>query len=310
MPGGTLDPRALLKYSVPLFILPAMLKAAILTAADGSAIDYYEIAVRQVMQQILPLPFASTTIWAYGSAAHPNTVSSPAYTIEASFGRHVRVEWINGLTRANGSFLPHLLPVDQTLHWANPPGPPDERGLNPQQYRGPVPMITHLHGGHAKQDSDGYPEAWYLPNANNLSAFVKFGTWYERFRAQAEQRLDQKWEPGTAVFQYANDQRATTLWYHDHTLGMTRVNIYAGLAGFYLLRGGLNDLEGDELPKPAPKLGDQPGTQYYEIPLMIQDRSFEANGSLFYPNNRAFFEGLNERDLRILTPMQGCRKHE
>lgn len=67
-----------------------------------------------------------------------------------------------------------------------------------------------------------------------------------------------------------NDQPASTLWYHDHSLGVTRLNVYAGLAGFYLLR--------DES---EPEL-DLPGGEY-EIPLVLQDRTFNDDGSLFYP---------------------------
>jgi len=93
-----------------------------------------------------------------------------------------------------------------------------------------------------------------------------------------------------AVFQYQNDQRASTLWFHDHTLGMTRANVYAGPAGFYLLRGGPDDLPAGVLPGPAPRLGDPAGTRYYEIPIAVQDRSFNADGSLFYPASRTFFD--------------------
>jgi spore coat protein A len=92
------------------------------------------------------------------------------------------------------------------------------------------------------------------------------------------------------VFEYPNDQRATTMWYHDHTLGMTRLNVYAGPAGFYLLRRGPGDLPDPLLPGPAPQLGDAEGTRYYEIPLAIQDRSFNDDGSLFYPDTRRFFD--------------------
>ena len=94
------------------------------------------------------------------------------------------------------------------------------------------------------------------------------------------------------MVQYDNDQPAGTLWYHDHTLGMTRVNVYAGPAGFYLLRGGAFDTPPGALPGPAPALGDAAGTRYYEIPLAIQDRSFRVDGSLFYPDSRAFFDGF------------------
>jgi len=58
--------------------------------------------------------------------------NAPSLTIEARWGRPVRVKWINGLKDANGGFLPHLLPVDPTLHWANPPGGAAGRDMRPQ----------------------------------------------------------------------------------------------------------------------------------------------------------------------------------
>ena len=58
--------------------------------------------------------------------------------------------------------------------------------------------------------------------------------------------------PARAVFQYPNDQRPATLWYHDHALGMTRLNVYAGPAGFYLVRSSGDDVAA-RLPKPAPQ---------------------------------------------------------
>src|SRR4030043_16291 len=92
----------------------------------------------------------------------------------------------------------------------------------------------------------------------------------------------------TSVYEYANDQRATTLWFHDHALGITRLNVYAGMAGFWLLRDEVEDAL--NLPGPAPRLNDAPGTKYYEIPIAIQDRSFNVDGSLFYPDSREFFD--------------------
>jgi bilirubin oxidase len=163
-----------------------------------------------------------------------------------------------------------------------------------------VPIVTHLHGGHSTEESDGFPEAWYLPAANNIpSGYATAGSFYDTFKAKAEGLLGQPWTPGSAVFQYDNDQRAATIWYHDHSLGMTRSNVYAGPAGFYLLRGGPSDGVVGTLPGPAPALGDPPGLRYYEIPLAIQDRSFNDDGSLFYPDNRAFFEGLEPSQLQI-----------
>ncbi len=297
--GGNLDPSSIPKYTVPLLIPPAMPRAG---RSRRAPFDYYEIAVRQFQQYILPqgMGLPPTTAWGYGSIAFPGTVAQggsfnyPSFTIEARHGRPVRVNWINGLVKKNGHFLPHILPVDQTLHWANPPGGlemRDMRGIDPTPYRGPVPIVTHVHGAHAHEESDGYPEAWFLPAAKNIPrGYATTGTWYDTFAAKFRSTFRQGWDPGAAVFQYPNDQRASTLWYHDHTLGMTRLNVYAGPAGFYLLRGGPNDLPGGVLPGPAPALGDPPGLRYHEIPIAIQDRSFNSDGSLFFPSSRQFFD--------------------
>ena len=304
--GGTLDPLEIRKYQTPLVIPPAMPRTSRTRGRAGRAIDYYEIAVRQFEQQILPVHHPATKVWSYGSVNHPGTFNYPAFTIEAGWRSPVRVKWVNDLVDSNGSFLPHLLAVDPTLHWANPPGGREGRDMRPTfsetpgPYTGPVPIVTHLHGSAGVGDeSDGFAEAWYLPKAANIDPrFAKVGTWYKYFRTKAQRKFGQAWTPGTAVFQYPNDHRAATLWYHDHTLGMTRVNVYAGPAGFYLVRGGPDDQVIDSrfgtkavLPGPAPALGDPKGVAYYEIPIAVQDRSFNDDGSLFYPDSRAFFDG-------------------
>ncbi|HET9249047.1 MAG TPA: multicopper oxidase [Actinomycetota bacterium] len=300
--GGSLDPADIARYRMPMVIPPAMPR----TGARGRNLQYYEIAVRQFRQQILPSSLPPTTVWSYGSVHHPGTFHYPAFTIEAAWRTPVRVKWVNDLVDANGDFLPHLLPVDPTLHWANPPGGVEGRDMRPVfdetpgPYTGPVPIVTHLHGAAGVGDeSDGYAEAWYLPKAANIDPrYAKVGTWYKYFRIKAQQKFGQAWTPGSAVFQYPNDHRAATLWYHDHTLGMTRANVYAGPAGFYLVRGGPDDQVMDTrtgtkatLPGPAPALGDPPDTRHYEIPIAIQDRSFNDDGSLFYPDSREFFDG-------------------
>ena len=81
------------------------------------------------------------------------------------------------------------------------------------------------------------PRGLVSPAASNLGSFTASGSFFDVFKGYRRPSAP-AWTPGSAVFQYANDQRATTLWYHDHTLGMTRQNVYAGPAGFYLLRGG------------------------------------------------------------------------
>jgi len=295
LPGGSLDPNTIPKYQTPLVIPPAMPRTRRVRGTNGEMIEYYEIGVRQFQQQILPASLPATTVWSYGSVNHPGTFNYPSFTIEAKTDSPVRVRWINELMDANRNYLPHLLPVDQTLHWANPPGPRDSSGMSPAPYTGPVPMVTHVHGAHTTDESDGYTEAWYLPDAANIPpGYFRQGTWYKFFRDKFASAQGHKWRRGSASFQYPNSQRATTLWFHDHTLGMTSRNVYAGPAGFYLLRGGSQDLPLSVLPGPAPSQGDQPGLRYYEIPIAIQDRAFNLDGALFYPDNRAFFEGLNQ----------------
>jgi FtsP/CotA-like multicopper oxidase with cupredoxin domain len=333
VPGGSLDPNSIPKYVTPLVIPPVM-------DNTGTAEDY-EIAVRQFQQQILPggiwdavsgssYGFPATTIWSYGPAADgapdssalgggagiapaPNSqFNYPSYTFETIADVPVAVRWINDLVDENGNYLPHLLPVDQTLHWANPPmdcrdgnGRTDCSGDDPAFYTGPVPIVTHVHGAHVDPHSDGYPEAWWLPAANNIPAgYATKGTLFDDATGANDG------EAGYADYLYRQDQPATTLWYHDHSLGMTRLNVYAGPAGFWLIRGGKYDKIKDTftnnfavLPGPAPVAGQTvlelnvPGdpvrSSIREIPIVIQDRSFNADGSLYYPDNRAFFEELN-----------------
>ncbi len=329
VPGGTLNPTTIPKYVTPLVIPPVMNNA-------GMA-NEYDIAVRQFQQQILPAPLPATTVWSYGPTADPvpaiapaatSQFNYPAYTIETTAGMPVSVRWRNELVAidpATGfpcdggacepTFLQHLLPVDQTLHWANPPatgcvhGAPNRTDCStdrPEPYLGPVPIVTHLHGAHVEPHSDGYPEAWWLPAASNIPpSYATEGSFFDDSKGQLPVNS------GWADYLYRNDQPATTLWYHDHSLGMTRSNVYAGPAGFWLIRGGANGdanvvdsttLLPGVLPGPAPVAGqgvlplNTPGNAVRnairEIPIVIQDRSFNSDGSLFYPPERAFFEGI------------------
>jgi len=316
IPGGTLDSGDVTKFVTPMLIPPVMPRAAVLRAPGGKPVDYYEISMKQISQQILPAGMPQTTVWGYGGkAAQSNrgllVHNAPSLTIEAMVNRPVRVKWINELLDAGGNFRPHLLPVDQTLHWANPPGGTADRDSRPTftetpgPYTGPVPIVTHVHGAvGVHDDSDGYAEAWYLPDADNIPAgYATEGTWYDFFAGKAARDYGVTWGAGFATFQYPNQNRAATIWYHDHTLGMTRLNVYAGPAGFYLIRGGpagdkavLDSRTGQTavLPGPAPREGDKfpPNKPYREIPIAIQDRAFNADGSLFYPDSRVFFDGI------------------
>ena len=199
--GGSLDPTSIPKYATPLLVPPVMPRAGTLTDPGGKPVDYYEISMRQFEQQILPAGLPKTTVWGYGAVAAQSKRglkihNAPSLTIEAKWKRPVRVKWINELKDAGGNFLPHLLPVDPTLHWANPPGGEPGRDMRPTftetpgPYTGPVPIVTHVHGAvGVADDSDGYAEAWYLPDANDLGGFARVGTWYEFFRQKAAGRL-------------------------------------------------------------------------------------------------------------------------
>ncbi|MGB5261820.1 MAG: multicopper oxidase domain-containing protein [Gammaproteobacteria bacterium] len=342
LPGGTLDPLTIPKYVTPLVIPPVMKSTSVDTNTGANLNDDYDIAVRQFQQQILPggiwstLPgctgqncaFPPTTVWSYGPAADtapavaPDPASQfnyPAYTVENTVNTATTVDWINDLVDANGNYLPHLLPIDRSLHWANPEQlscldpaktkdcrpDPANGGVLLRPYKGPVPIVTHVHGAHVGPESDGYPEAWWLPDANNIPAgYATTGTLVNQYATPTNNVA------GQASFSYPNDQPSTTLWYHDHTLGMTRNNVYAGPAGFWLIRdpgapnSGETGLVSGTLPGPAPTAGQQvlelnvPGdpvrAAIREIPVVIQDRAFNADGSLFYPANRAFFEGLGD----------------
>lgn len=260
-----LNGAAIPKYQSPLLVPGAM---------PAAAPNYYELAIRQFHQQMLPPGYPTTRVAGYGALGDAGTFVTPALPIVAQANETVRVRWINDQRNADGTFQPHILGSEMFpdhVMWANPPGPIDSHGKqfvhNP--YLGPVPIVTHLHGGQSEQQSDGHPLTWYLPAANNLQGFYTSGTLYNGFKALAAQQ-GLAWQDGDAVFEYWNDI-ATLLWCHDHTMGLTEYNVYAGFAGGYLVRGGAFDL-------PAGALPESP----YEIPLVIQDRSFKPDGSLLF----------------------------
>jgi spore coat protein A len=131
-----------------------------------------------------------------------------------------------------------FLPNDPTLMGAVMPGEP-------------VPMVTHLHGGENHPQFDGTPLQWFTNGGETGPHYI------------------------TNTFTYYNEQRASMIWYHDHALGNTRTNVYAGLAGIYFIR---DDQDTGEADNP---LGLPAGP--HELPLVLQDKIFNANGSFFYP---------------------------
>jgi spore coat protein A len=129
----------------------------------------------------------------------------------------------------------------------------------------PVPVAVHLHGGHTPTDSDGFPTDLVLPAAGWAATDGSNG----HHHAGAAQHGGDV-SSGQRDYVYPHGQRAATLWYHDHRMDFTGPQVYRGLAGFHLV----HDDEEDALPLPR---GER------DIPLMIVDRAFEADGSFRYP---------------------------
>jgi len=272
----TLDP-----LTIPKFV-NQLVKPPVYVPTTVSGVDYYTVDMTNFTQQILPPPFPETEVWGYGGIVDYNPLTglyndyfrfAPGATFEATRGTPISVTWQNKITSS------HMFAVDPTLHWANPNTinmtrvmelamqgiypmfPPGYNGSiisgNPEGYnaQSPVPLIPHLHGGEVHSTSDGHPEAWFTYNGMRGDAFnlTAVGTG----------------NPNEARFYYPNQQPPTTLWYHDHALGITRINVMSGLAGFYLLRD-----TADTTPLPFGS---------YEYPIVIQDRSFNVDGSMWFP---------------------------
>ncbi len=102
-----------------------------------------------------------------------------------------------------------------------------------------VRAVVHLHGSRVPAESDGYPGSWFVPGKSSVCF-------------------------------YPNQQDAATLWYHDHAMGINRLNIYAGLFGLFLIRDAFED----GLGLPAGR---------FEIPLVLCDRLFDREGQFLYP---------------------------
>jgi spore coat protein A, manganese oxidase len=226
----------------PQFVNPLPIPAVV----DARAGGLFSLDITQFEQNLgLVNPMNNqpllTKVWGYNG-------TYPGPTIITWKDRSINVFWNNKLVDELSRPLAHLLRVDTTIMWAL-------SGVeNWQQYG--VPVVTHLHGGHSESASDGLPDAWFTPNFSRTGpGFVK----------------------GDRVpYTYSNSQAAATLWYHDHALGITRLNAYAGLAGFYII----TDQHEADL-KAANQLPASP----YDIGLAIQDKSFTADGQLYYPSD-------------------------
>jgi spore coat protein A len=240
-----LDPLTQLKFVRPL---PNPLAPNYIFQPSGtdpaSGLPLYDIRAEQISHDAGLVDPASgralrMTAWAYGTPTQPAVF--PGYSFNVRRNQQFRVRFSNGLSSTR---YPADVPVDQTLDWADPLNSGNPANV---PYTGPVPLVTHQHGGRTDYLSDGLPDAWATPgNAITGRLF-------------------------NPLYTYDNRQEATQLWYHDHTVGVTRLNVYMGLAGHYFIRDANEDLL--RLPKYP-----------YEVPLVIQDRQFMSNGELVYPS--------------------------
>jgi spore coat protein A len=248
-PVPLLDAAAQPKFTCPL---PNPLSAINRFVPTGPGSKAYTLRIREFQSNIglvdgkgKPL---TTVLWGYGTELQAPT--SPARTLSVRSGSSIQVTYINELLNGNKP-LAHRLPLDTTLMWANP------GNLGGQA---PVPLVAHRHGGAETQRgySDGLPDAWATPDAN--------GDRLPDFRGRLY----------STPYIFANAQEAGHLWFHDHALGVTRLNVSMGLAGNYLIRDANEDylIQRNMLPAPA-----------YELPLMIQDKMFDRTGKVFYPSS-------------------------
>jgi hypothetical protein len=186
------------------------------------------------------------------------TCTWPGKTFEVTSGTGLTVTWMNDIKKG-----PYLLTsafgesiVDTSLHWAFSLVGYTDCNITTCG----LPIITHVHGGHTDAIYDGNAENFFTRN-NKI--------------------VGPPWEgkllPDGSIppFTYENSQNAALIWYHDHTLGITRLNVYSGLAGFYLIRDNY-DTGKAKNPLTLP-------TYPHETALVIQDRMFKLSGELFYP---------------------------
>ncbi|WP_394829469.1 carbohydrate-binding protein [Pendulispora albinea] len=253
-----LDPNTIPKFAHELPI-PGELAPTFVTSGGRIIRQEFTVSVAQTSVQMLPPGFPDTTVMAYGgnlkipgSAATEFGRTVPGPVMENTRGLPTRVFWRNQITTN------HFLPIDPTLHWANPnfinpPEPP----FNPfppgySKALSNVPLVTHNHGLVVLSGFDGVAEEWFTN-----SPLVTGPSFVSR------------------DYDKPNEQPGTQLFYHDHTMGMTRIGLYSGLLGTgYFIRDPNSPL--DKSTSPLPK-------DAFEIPLVFQDRAFFTDGELNFP---------------------------
>jgi spore coat protein A len=244
------------------------------------------LTMREFQASVMPSSFVPATgaytgtwVWGYRAGDEP---TNPAGTyigpvIVAERGQPTQIKFVNELTADHIAWREW---TDQTLHWADPlndganqcmmdivPGQPPS-GYCADHYGGSIPAVPHLHGGEQPPEIDGGPEQWFTADGGHVG-----NAYYSKDGLGAK---------NYCIYRYLNVQEAAPLWFHDHLLGGTRLNVYAGLAGAYVLTD-----PGLPLPTGLHPAGLQQGDSGpvdYLIPLVLQDRMFDTNGQLYFPN--------------------------
>jgi spore coat protein A, manganese oxidase len=217
---------------------------------EGVVLNAYQITQETGLIDPTTKARLKTTVFGYGTTQ--SKASWPGPTIEARYTVPATVQWANKLVDIKShpfSTMDGRSVLDKSLHWAYSL----EGYKNHTVEANGIPILTHLHGIHADPRYDGHPDKFFGPNFA-----VKGPDWQDE------------------DYVYPNDQTSATLWYHDHSLGITRLNVYAGLSGFYLVRDSQDTGQSDN------KLGLPAGE--FEKVYSIQDRMFKKDGSLFYPS--------------------------
>jgi spore coat protein A, manganese oxidase len=195
--------------------------------------DFYQITIGEFTDTLHP-QLGPTRLWGYRDTTNP-VPRHLGGVILARRGTPVRIRFTNTLP------TPHIIPVDITIPHANE-----------AQNR----TATHLHGGLVPWISDGGPFAWFTPTGRGGASFLN---------GPGSVLDNPLMAPGQADYYYPNDQSFRLVWYHDHAVGITRLNAYAGVASAYLIQDAINDayVTTGKIP---------PITQ--TIPLVWQDKIF------------------------------------
>jgi FtsP/CotA-like multicopper oxidase with cupredoxin domain len=253
--------------AIPQFVDP-LPDLDVLVAGDGQI----ELQMREFQAMVLPADtvpgYAGTWVWGYLQPGQQGRASYLGPVILATRGRPTEMKFVNQLGDASTTHvLAYRYSTDQTLHWADPLGNesndcahmadyPEFGDACAMNYDGPIPAAVHLHGGEVPPGLDGGPDSWFTSDGLHRGHGA-----YSRDGAAAT---------NYSIYRYPNVQEGAPLWFHDHTLGATRLNVYAGLAGAWVLVDPAND------PADLPPL----------VPLVIQDRMFDTEGQLFFPADR------------------------